>query len=437
MLYKTKWGVRLINSVGKKYKKTLKTLSYISISIGYILMLGILYLFGKIIWIYLFKQNIVQAIKVPPIMPLIPYLPQAFKLDYLPPFYFTYWILIIAIIAITHEFAHGIFAVRNKIKIKKTGFGFFPFFLPIFLAAFVELDEKQMAKKRKFSQLAVLSAGTFANVLTAILFFLILAVFFSLAFTPAGIMFDDYFYIPMAIGAITSVNNVSLENHTYEEFVSLVNTTGQNQAVAEGKGYAGVGFFMNTNQYVKLYPDAPAINAKLESVILKINGVETKTKEVLTQELSKYSPGDIVTLNVPEEDGGNYNRDIVLEENPYEPKRAWLGIAFFERADSGITGKIYSLLTSFKKPHVYYAPKINGLSIFVYNLIWWVVLISISVALINMLPVGIFDGGRFFFLTALVLTKSERKAKKAFAFVTKLILFLVLLLMVFWFIGVF
>ena len=39
------------------------------------------------------------------------------------------------------------FAVYNKIKVKTTGFGFFPFFLPVFLAAFVELDEKKMAKK--------------------------------------------------------------------------------------------------------------------------------------------------------------------------------------------------------------------------------------------------------------------------------------------------
>ena len=137
LLYKTSWGIKLINYIGKKYKKALKFLSYISIGLGYCLMASMLYLFGRIIWIYLFNQDIVRAIKVPPIMPLIPYLPQIFKLDFLPPFYFIYWIVIIAIIAVTHEFAHGIFAASNKVKIKKTGFGFFPFFLPIFLTAFV------------------------------------------------------------------------------------------------------------------------------------------------------------------------------------------------------------------------------------------------------------------------------------------------------------
>ena len=123
-LYKTSWGIKLINYVGTKYKRTLKVLSYISIGIGYILMIGIIYLFAQIIYLYAAFPGIVRAIKIPPIMPLIPYLPSIFKLDFLPPFYFTYWIVILAIIAVTHEFAHGIFAKRYNIGIKSTGFGF-------------------------------------------------------------------------------------------------------------------------------------------------------------------------------------------------------------------------------------------------------------------------------------------------------------------------
>jgi len=45
------------------------------------------------------------------------------------------------------------------------------------VATFVELDEKNMEKKSKFSQMAILSAGTFANVLTAIFFFIIMNLF--------------------------------------------------------------------------------------------------------------------------------------------------------------------------------------------------------------------------------------------------------------------
>ena len=208
-LYKADWGIKLINKIGKKYGKVLHVLSYISIGVGFLLMAGIFYLFGRIMLIYIFNPSIVKAIKVPPILPLFPYLPQVFKLDFLPPFYFIYWILIIAIVAIVHEFSHGIFAAYSKVKIKKTGFGFFPFFLPVFLAAFVELDEKIMATKEKIKQMAILSAGTFANVLTAILFFFILWGFFATSFAPAGITFDSYSYSLVNMSDIKSINNVN------------------------------------------------------------------------------------------------------------------------------------------------------------------------------------------------------------------------------------
>ena len=441
LLYKTTWGIRLINYFGNKYKKTLKALSYVSITLGYILMATMLYLFGKIIWIYAFHQDVVRAIKVPPIMPLIPYLPQAFKLDFLPPFYFTYWIIILAIIAITHEFAHGIFAIREKVNIKTTGFGFFPFFLPIFLAAFVELDEKQMAKKSKFSQLAVLSAGTFANVLTALLFIGVLFLFFSFAFHPAGVAFDSYASSKIAIAGISSMNGIVLNNASYERVLNLVNETGFSKIEADGKGYLinkKILEQQNGNQeQIVVYDSAPAINIELESVIFKINGVNIISIDMLAEELSKYSPNDSITLNVLGEDGGDYNRDLVLGTHPDYKTRAWLGVGFIDQQRSGVFGKIISWFTSFKKPHVYYEPKFDGISVFIYNLLWWIILISISVALINMLPMGIFDGGRFFYLTIFALTKSEKTAKKTFSLITQLLLFLVLLMMIFWAFSVF
>jgi len=46
--------------------------------------------------------------------------------------------------------------------------------------------------------------------------------------------------------------------------------------------------------------------------------------------------------------------------------------------------------------------------------------------------VGIFDGGRFFYLTVLILTGKEKIAKKAFDLSTWLFLFILFLIMVFW-----
>ena len=123
-LYRTQVGVKFINHVGTKYKKSLKVFSFLAIISGYILMAVMMYLLGRLIYIYLFVPEVVRAIKIPPLMPLIPYLPEVFKIDFLPSFYFTYWIIAIAVIAFFHEFAHGIVARRYGIKIHTTGFGF-------------------------------------------------------------------------------------------------------------------------------------------------------------------------------------------------------------------------------------------------------------------------------------------------------------------------
>lgn len=432
-LYRTKWGIKLINYIGNKYKRTLKALSYVSVALGYLLMIGIFYLIYTIVKIYFFSPSIVRAIKVPPIMPLVPYLPQVFKLEFLPPFYFTYWIVIIAIIAITHEMAHGIFAIYNKVKIKTTGFGFFPFFLPIFLAAFVELDEKTMQKRKKFPQLAILSAGTFANVLTAILFFIVLLIFFSMAFAPSGIIFDTYATSTIAIAGISSINNVQLNETSYNIVLEIADEEGFNEIIAGNTVYFATKEMLedqNDSDNILIYNSAPAIKENLSSIIAEINRVKINSVDKLIEELAKYTMGDEITVKTIT-DSGIVEKTLVLEEHPDVPGTAWLGIGFVSQERAGILGKIIDNI-SFKEPHVYYEPKVGGLSVFIYNLLWWIVIISISVALINMLPVGIFDGGRFFYLTVLALTKSEKTAKKLFVFSTRFFIFILLLLLIFW-----
>jgi len=158
-LYKTQWGVRFINYVGGKYKRTLSVLAFVAVVCGYFLMAAMMYFLYQLVYVYLFVPEVVRAIKIPPLIPLVPYLPEAFNVSFLPPFYFTYWIIAIAVIAIFHEFAHGVIARRYGVNIQTTGFGF----LGPFLAAFVEPDEKQMEAKPKYQQIAILSAGVFTN----------------------------------------------------------------------------------------------------------------------------------------------------------------------------------------------------------------------------------------------------------------------------------
>ena len=400
-------------------------------------MFTMIYLFGKILWVYLFSPEIVRAIKIPPIMPLIPYLPRVFNLDFLPPFYFIYWIIIVAIIAIPHELAHGIYSAFSKVKIKNTGFGFFPYFLPIFLAAFVEPNEKQMAKKSKFNQMAILSAGTFANVLTAIFFFIILWGFFSICFTPSGIVFDSYASSVINVSEISMINNVPIENTSYENLLDMMNED-INEVEASNESFLINQELLESNKQlieerglIVLYDDSPAFKSGLIGAITEINGIEIDSREKLAEELLKNSPGENITLRTF--DGETYqNYVITLEEHPEKPGVAWLGIGFIDRVGEGLISKVVSFVGFFKKPYIYYQPKFE-FALFIYNLLWWIILISFSVALINMLPVGIFDGGRFFFLTIAAITGSEKIAKKAFVYITYLFLFLLALIMFFWF----
>ena len=428
-LYKTEWGIKLIDRLGAKYKKCLQISSHVSVWLGYILMAVMIYLVGKIIYIYLFNADVVRAMKIPPITPLIPYLPQMFSLDFLPPFYFIYWILIIAIIAITHELFHGIFAALNKIKIKKIGFGFFPFFLPIFTAAFVELNEEQMQKKSNFAQRAVLSAGTFANILTAIIGLFLVAGFFALSFSPSGIIFDDYAYEIVETSEITMLNNITLEKPTYTEISELVNGSTENKFQINDQSYYGLRGASKDGSLVALYYNSPAIKAELYGPIVKVNNQDISNLDEFSNELSKYSIGQEITLTT-EVNKELKEYPIVLQENPSQKDSPWVGISFFQQS-TGIATKIFLATSFYKDPHIFYSEKYQGAQ-FIYDFLWWLVLISFSVALINMLPMGIFDGGRFFYLTVLKLTRSEKIAKVSFKFLTYLFLFVVILVMFYW-----
>lgn len=422
LLYHTNWGIKLINRIGTKHKKFLNKMSYVSVFIGYILMIVMVWMFVRIVWLYVFNGDLLASIKIPPITPLIPYLPQLFNLTWLPPFYFSYWIIVLLVIAVFHELFHGIFAKIYGVKTKTTGFGFFPFFLPIFLAAFVNLDEKIMAKKSSFQQRAVLSAGTFANILTMIFGLILMVGFFSLTYSPAGVSYDDYAYDIINITDISHINSAPI-NISEQNFESLGNVNSSIDIVANGITYFAIKEISIKNGLAAVYYNSPAIKNNLSGIIQKINGEEITSTEKLALVLDKYSPGEVVELILY--NGTEYSQNITLEKNPLNESKAWIGISFTKK------GGIISFINFYKNPNVYYVPS-SDFAIYIYNLLWWLVFISFSVALINMLPMGIFDGGRFFYLTILSLTKSEKKAEKAFKISTKILLFLLFVMMFFW-----
>lgn len=433
-LYRTKWGMRLIEKTAKKFPKTLKVTGYAAIVSGYLLMIGMLVMVARIVVIYVFKPALAETVNqamnnAPPIMPLIPYLPEAFNISFLPPFYFTYWIVILAIVAVTHEFAHGIFMRRYGINIETTGFGFFPFFLPVFLAAFVEQDEESMQKASKTEQKAVLAAGTFANVITGIIALGLFLLFLSTAFTQAGVTFDNYAFNTVAIGSITAVNNATFEDKTYNNLLDSMEANKSNTLKTENQTYLITKEFLERQRAssesgrISAYHDSPAAKAEIKGHIQSIDGEEIRNRDDLSEVLSGYSAGENVTLGTTQ---GEY--EMTLQDHPNR-QGVWLGIMLSDPRP--IIGEHRSTIPGVGEQGVYYKPD-SQVAMFIEGLLEWLVLISFTVALVNMLPVGIFDGGRFFYLTIWEITGSEKQGRRWFGYVTYFFLFLLILIMVGW-----
>ncbi|HDD04863.1 MAG TPA: hypothetical protein ENF51_00010 [Candidatus Aenigmarchaeota archaeon] len=83
------------------------------------------------------------------------------------PIFFPFWytIISIAILAVIHEFSHGIVALSERIRVKDAGFGLFL----VFFLAFVEPHEGDMKRSSRLSRIRVASAGPVSNLLTALL----------------------------------------------------------------------------------------------------------------------------------------------------------------------------------------------------------------------------------------------------------------------------
>lgn len=444
LLYRTQIGIKFIDYVDTHYGRYISKLKWVIISAGYISMIIMTYMLVQLLYVFFKSPDIVRAVKIPPLAPLIPYLPELFNVDFLPPFYFTYWIIAIAVIAIGHEFAHGIFAKINGIRVKSTGFGF----LGPFLAAFVEPDEEQMKHIKKTDQLAILGAGSFANLVMTLVFLLILWGFFAAAFSASGFIFSTYAYSVVNISAIDNIGGINTSSMDLSKILDSASLdkmeiNGHNFTFAfiDGKKYyldidISKSHLEDNYSQTILYDDTPAIRVGLKGVIIEIDGKKVRNQEDLKNILSQKKPGDNVVI-VTKIDDEEMNFNVVLAKNP-DTGSAYLGIATYTSGTGGLMSKIRRVAIFFKEPNTYYEPRFDGnFAVFIYDLIWWIVLINISVALANMLPLGIFDGGRVFYVTLWGIFKSEKAAKQGYRIATYLFLLIFLLLMIVWGLAMF
>jgi membrane-associated protease RseP (regulator of RpoE activity) len=164
-LYRTKLGMAAMERWARSHEKLLKKAGYVMIPVGF---LGMLVMIEELFRGIITLLNSTEALTVGVVLPI-----QAKGVFYVP---FFYWLIAIAFVMAVHEFGHGVIARAHRVKVKSTGFAFLGAVIPVVPGAFVEIDEKHLAKQSTYTQLSIFAAGPFVNIAFGVLFFIAMLV---------------------------------------------------------------------------------------------------------------------------------------------------------------------------------------------------------------------------------------------------------------------
>lgn len=255
-MYRTKFGLNAMDKLAGKFNKTLKFVGYFGIAVGFL---------GMVFLSFTLVQNLYNLFITPEAAPgvglVLPF--KAKGVFYVP---FFYWIISIFIIALVHEFAHGLIAKVHGIKVKSSGFAFLAILVPIIPAAFVEPDEKILKKRSYKQQLSVFAAGPLANII--------------LAFAVLGLM------IPLVSGII------------------------------EKEGVKITGFIEGGEKF-----PAEAAGIEVGEVVKEIDGLPISTTKNFIEIMKEKRPGTSIELKT---NRTSYN--IILAESPDDKSKGYLGV---------------------------------------------------------------------------------------------------------------
>jgi len=258
---------------------------------------------------------------------------------------FWYWLIAIFVIAFPHETFHAIFSKNENVKIKKYGIIYF-ILLP--LGAFVEPEKKALEKLNWKKKGKIFSAGSFVNLLTAGIAFMLLIL------TNKAAMF-------------------------------LMKPIGINYTTI---------------------PGTPAYKANLSGTMIRINNHRIRTIHDLVHVLNSSKPGENITIYTTK---GFFN--VTLAERK---GKAFLGISnlteIFSFAPTG------SILPNWIVKSIFYWS----------NLLFWIFILSLGVAIANMLPAKPLDGG----LTIEAFLKEKFGKKKGMKIANVISIFVWILLII-------
>lgn len=237
-LYKTKFFNRVIKQIAASMPRFWRAFGYLAIPAGFIGMI--------LIFTYL-TYALIKLFVAPPEYATISLVIPGVHIPGSPIFVpFWYGILALFVVVLVHEGMHGVVAEAFKNKIKSAGVGV----LAILPLAFVEPDEKKLSKQPAKTQLAIFSAGPFANFVTAGLVLLLasflVAPLVSTLILPTGLAIDSVTAGQPAYLAglqkgqiITQIDSQNIS--ATEDFVNYMKNVAPGQAlniVADGKTYA-------------------------------------------------------------------------------------------------------------------------------------------------------------------------------------------------------
>lgn len=344
IMYRTKFGLGFMDRSAKRFSRFWKWFGYTGIVVGFI---------GMIFSVYGLIRNIYNLWYVPGTNAGIGLVLPGVKIPGLPYLGFWHWIIAIFILALVHEFSHGILARLYNLKIKSSGLAVLGVLLPIIPAAFVEPDEKKLFKKKKKEQLSVLAAGPFSNlVLAGIIFLISLFLFtplFNLMYNFNGVVvYSTVENYPMNLSGVNAG----------EKIISINNMN-----------------VLNVDDFKKIMSNVKAG----ENILLKTNKTDYNIKTI---------------------------------ENPKEEGKAYLGVS--------VVPEKYEL--KFKNLRF-----LTGTISWFAMLFSWIFLLNFLIALVNLLPLPVVDGGRMMYLAVLGLVKDEKTAKKIFSVIAFLCLLLIIL----------
>jgi membrane-associated protease RseP (regulator of RpoE activity) len=274
-LYRMKIALKQMYDFGRKHAFALKIFATIGIIAGlYFMLLLPKMLFDGAVQILEAEDAVSQvAILIPGIE-----IPGS-------PFFVPFWygIISLIILAFVHEFGHAIVAAAEGVKPKSDGFGFF-FFIPIF---FVELNDKQIMKKKRMQRMRISAAGPAANLLTAFVAILLL----------------NYILAPM-IEPLFESNGAKL--------VSVTD-----------------GFPAQQSGLLK------------DQIITSINNTPVRNTTALVEYLDQVKPGEGVSVGTSEGDSFY----ITTTTDPMNATQAYVGITFTNNIAKTGVGEKYSLIS--------------------------------------------------------------------------------------------